>query len=234
MKKLTLLLFTVIIFSVASAQKELGDNEHYITLIHLDGTEKEVILLQNLKYPWYYQKKISIVDKEVFESVEKIKNKNKNLYKPSDVKGFRIGTQLYETQKYSDLSALGMASLPTDYFLEVAVYGKVKIYKFYQTPYVESGSAPLSSDELNQKFRDNPLILIWKEGEKTKEVSLVKIEKYFGDNERVMGKYAKGEYGNTVDDPDKKVLGKLLDKAGDDKEQIIIQMAIDYNQDYSF
>ena len=231
MKKIVLLLFTVLIFSIVSAQKDLGEFQHYATVIHLDGTEKEVILLQNLKYPWVYQKKISTVDKEVFESIEKIKKKNKTFYKPGDIKGYRIGTQLHETQKYSDLSALGMASLPTDYFLEVVVNGKIKIYKFYQAPYIESGSEPLSSEELNQKFLENPLILIWKEGEKTRETSLVKIEKYFGDNERVMEKYAKGEYGNTVADPDKRALGKLLDKAGDDKEQILIQMAMDYNQE---
>lgn len=231
MKKFVFFLFAVILSSAGFAQRELGENEHYATLIYSNGNETEVVLLQNLNIPWFYQKKIFTVEKNFFESGAKIKNKNKIAFKAKELKGYKIGSQMYETRKYSDFAALGAASLPTNYFLEVVVHGKVTMYKYYEKPYNTEGSAPLSSAELNEKFLNNPQLLVWKEGQKFKEVSLIKLTNYFGDNERVMEKYANGEYGNKAIDPEKSVVGNLWNKLDEDKEDFIKKMVKDYNSD---
>lgn len=218
MKKFVFFLFAIVLSSAGFAQRELGENEHYATLIYPNGNESEVVLMANLSIPWFYQKKIFTVEKNFFESGAKIKNKNKIAFKAKELKGYKIGSQLFETRKYSDISSLGAGSLPTYYFMEVAVQGKVTVYKYY-----------------NEEFEDDAFVLIWKDGQKKlKDVELIKITNYFGDNERVMEKYANGEYGNKIVDSDKKTLGRLndnLDKFGQDKARFIKKMANDYNSD---
>ena len=235
MKKIVVILYVLIVSTAVYAQKKLGENQHYATLIYPDGNESEVVLLANLNRPWLHQQKIFTVDKNLFESLSKIKNKDKIDFKAGDLKGYKIGSQLYETQKYADVAAGGpIAALPKDYFMEVAVQGKITVYKFYAEPERTGSNSHLSFEELEQQELNNPFILILKEGQKLKETTTIKIENYFGDNERVMEKYNNGEYGNMVLDTEKKGLGKLvnkIDKLNEDKGAYVIKMAEDYNKD---
>ncbi len=229
MKKYVSFLVAVLLTTAAFSQVELGTNEHYGTIIFPNGSESEVVILENLDLPWLFQKNITVVEKTLFESGIKIKGKHKTTYKAKDLKGFKIGSQLYETQKYSDMSSLGMGSLSTYYFLEVFEKGAVTLYKYYQEPYVEEGSAPVTREELNQKFRLHPQILIYKEGEKAREVTSAKLEPYFGDNKEVMDKYNSGGYGNKAKDPEKSGAGKLWDRLTEDNGEFIREMVKEYN-----
>ena len=153
----------------------------------------------------------------------------KNVFTVFDLKGFKIGDQLYETQKYSDMSSVSMSSLGGQYFLEVVEHGKICLYKYYQKPFLEEGSAPLTEAELYQKFKNNPQILIFKEGQKVKEVTSVKLEPYFGDNAQLMEKYNNGGYGNKVKDPEKSKAGKFFDRITENQGEFIREMVKDYN-----
>ncbi len=221
----------IVLIAAASYAQELGVNEHYGTIIFPNGTESEVVILENLELPWDFQKKITVVDRDVFDSGIKIKGKHKTTYKAKDLQGFKIGSQLYETQKYSDMSSLGMGSLPTNYFLEVVEKGKITLYKYYQEPYVEEGSAPVTQEELNQKFRLHPQVLIYKDGEKVKDVTSAKLEPYFGDNAKVMEKYNSGGYGNKAKDEERSGAGKLWDRLTENNDEFIKDMVKEYNSE---
>ena len=86
-----------------------------------------------------------------------------------------------------------------------------------------------SSDELNQKFRLHPQILIYKDGEKAREVTSAKLEPYFEDNKEVMDKYNNGGYGNKAKDPEKSGAGKLWDRLTEDNGEFIRDMVKEYN-----
>lgn len=232
MGKQSLFLIAALFISAAAySQTELGENEHYATVIFPNGNEQEVVLLENLDYPWDLQKKITTVEKGLFESGTKIKGKHKISYKAKDLKGFKIGEQLYETRKYSDMSSVSMSSLGGKYFLEVVESGKISLYKYYQEPYTEEGAPPVTREELNQKFRNHPQILIYKDGLKVKEVTSVKLEPYFGDNQKVMDKYNEGGYGNKPKDPEKSGAGKLWDRITEDNKEFVKAMLKDYNDE---
>lgn len=229
MKKYVIFFVAVMFATAAFSQVELEANQHFGTIIFPNRSESEVVILENLELPWDFQKRITVVERTLFESGIKIKGKHKTTYKAKDLNGFKIGSQLYETQKYSDMSSLGMGSLSAYYFLEVLEKGKVTLYKYYQEPFVEEGSAPVTQEELNQKFRLHPQILIYKDGEKAREVTSAKLEPYFEDNKEVMDKYNSGGYGNKPKDPEKSGAGKLWDRLTEDNGEFIKEMVKEYN-----
>lgn len=193
MKKNALFMGALLFFSATlSNAQELSDFTHEGAIIFPNGNEKEVIIYGDLKRPDLRLKNITTVDKELFYSGIKIKNKHRIKYKSKDIKGYKIGDVRYEAIKYADMTAIGPASLGAVYFMEVLKEGSINLYKFYE----EEIFPQLPQETIYEEVEKNARILIQKGDDKVREVINVNLAEYIDDEHEILAKYENGDYGN--------------------------------------
>jgi hypothetical protein len=226
-------LFLFVIFSFLAvslnAQNELAENQHHGEIHFTNGNIQKGIIEADFGSPWAIQKGIKYFDESLL-SQPKIKNKDKADYDPKDIVWLTIGDRIYEVQKYADLTAAGTGSIPHNYFLERITDGKIKLFKFYQTPMMVGNTYDVDKSYVD--CRNNPDILIWKEGEKIKAIQNIDLREYLADCPAVLTKYENGEYGNPKVDPEKsKFAAKVhTDASIQEMKQWIVAVIDDYNQ----
>lgn len=88
------------------------------------------------EYPaaWNYQSSIKFIPKDDFNKLEKIKNKHFKKYQPKDIDGYSYDTLVYETVKYSDMSAVGMGMIPKKMFMRKVADGSISLFHFFSSP----------------------------------------------------------------------------------------------------
>lgn len=209
-KKLLCLLLVVAVFSanVFSQLEEKIKNENVVAgSINKGGQEvqgyfkKTGLVYENGKVfpaPWEFQTEMKFITKEVFENTEKIKNKMFEGYTAKDIEGFKYDTLVYESVKYSDMSAVGMSMIAKKIFMLKVMDGKITLYHHFNTPPpIATGSQGFEPDYI-ACGEPNIVYQVGKEG-KLKLVNNLNIEKELADCPYVIEKNKKGEY---------KVLGK--------------------------
>ncbi len=211
-----------------------AQSERVDVVLHLkDGSTVEKAMEYNSRYPWSYQKSISVFDRELKEE-KKIKRKQKKKYKAKELVGYESQGSYYETQKVmmagrGDHSST-LKSLPTFTLLEKVVEGTITVYKGYGYP--PSVASGISFDEIYEDLRSHPEYFIQKEGKskgKLKMMEGVNIEKWIGDAPVVSEKFANGEYGNFKRKKKKKLGNFLKGQLENEKPSLIIKVIEEYN-----
>ncbi len=193
---------------------------------------KEAKISQNGRIygtPWSYQGGIKFIPKEVFETTEKIKNKNYESYSPKDLEGFRYDNDslVYETVKYSDASSLGVGTIPKLIFMRKLADGKISLYAHFSEPPKVMVGTP---EDFEQEYINcNTPHFVYRKGAdgKLKLVSLMNIEKELADCPYVVEKHANGEY-NIVGKKNTK-FNRFLNSSDDLREDIRLTVIEDYN-----
>ena len=235
MKNIYTSMFIVLslVLNTSAQETEVMDNQYPGTVLNLDGSRKNVIIETNLNYPWITQKYIRYFADSLLEGSERVKLRDKPKYDAKDLLGFQVEGKKYEAQKYADLSALGPKSVGSYYFLEVAMDGPIKLYRFYDSPPTVMEGDP---ERIYEELRNAPRILIKKGDSKVVAVSSGGLEKMISDCPEVADKYKKGEYGNKVAEDEnakkKSGLGKLVNKAISmvATDGYVFEVVTDYNQ----
>ncbi len=184
---------------------------------------------------------------QLLKTGAKVKKKFFHKLKPKDVKEIQLDNgRRFKTIKYSDLTAVKLATIPRFYIFEIVEEGKISVFKKYSNNFgisiVSGGEAQAMVDEMegvresisfeekieasNRKFE----IIIHVEGDKmVKSLSNIVIDKYISDNQEVYEKYKSGKYGSI-----NKVLSQLFKPASfNDSHPLyaddFIRMIKDYN-----
>ncbi len=229
MQRLSMAIIALCMALSSYAQKELSDTQFEGFVIDNDGKKTEGIIEMNPSFPWDVQKGIKFIPQDTWESKDKIKNKDKEKYGPKDLQAFQASDMYYETQKYADLSAVGLANIPKKYFLHRIEDGTMKLYRFYSNPpKVISGR---TFDEVYADYRQNYQLAFFKEGDKIRSADGTDMGKYIDDCMAVWEKFKDGLYGNAKRKEEMTKVGKLLRTMGDNmNEDEYRTLVSDYNQ----
>lgn len=245
--KLVLCAAVLLFFGKLSGQIEMAPDQFkgYLILDKKGKKREGVIELNSLKNPWENQRRVKFIEEKAFEG-KKLKDKDKEEFKPKDIEGFVIGDRVFETQKYTDLgsavegdqvnrvtglASLGSALTKNEHFLERITQGAITLYKFYsEPPAVKAAANKDQSDALDQmeeNSRRHYDILVKKGDEKLRNFKNINMEEYFSDCPEVWKKYQDGGYKM-----EPKGLKGLLSKAlpGDLLQEMALEMVNDYNR----
>ena len=157
--------------------------------------------------PWQFQSSIQFILKEVFENTEKIRNKLYRRYDAKDCEGYRYDTMLFESVKYSDMSAVGMNMIPKKMFMRKISSDKISLFFYFDSPpAILSGNY----ERVYEECAEPALVYRVRKDGKLKRVNDLNIEKELQDCPMVAEKQSKGEY-KALDTQGKKIpLGKFL------------------------
>lgn len=182
-----------------------------------------------LPAPWFIQKEISFIPKDVFENNEKIKNKYYDKYTPKDCDGFDFDTLTYETVKYADMSAVGFDMIPKKVFMKKVLSDKISLYHYFKSPpRVFSGD----KEEFKEMYKEcSKINLVYRVGDdgKLKLVNDMNIEKELSDCPMVTEKQSKGEYKMVGSEEESSGFNKLVNNSVF-REQVRLMAISDYNK----
>lgn len=172
-------------------------------------------------FPGVMQNGVTYLDEteyQLLKNGKKVKKKLFNKLSPKKIKEIKLSNgRKFKTVKFSDLTAVGLGTIPKLYILEIVVDGNISVFKKYSktggvsivsgdeaaaiVQDIEGKKQKLSLEEKiaasNQSFE----ILIHKKGDKmAKSISSIVIDKFIKDKKDVFDKYKSGQYGsiNTV------------------------------------
>lgn len=178
--------------------------------------------------PWEFQDEIRFISEDDFIKLKKIKRKHYSKYGPKDCDGYIYDGQLYESVKYSDMSAVGLNMLPVRMFMHKALEDKISLYYFFETPppvvsgpdgfepyYIECGKS-----QLVYKIGDDG---------KLKMVGNMNVEKELADCPMVVEKFKNNEYKTIGDEDNDSKLNKFVNKAIF-KSNAVFMAIEDYNK----
>lgn len=178
----------------------------------IDGyiKKKPTVEVNGEKVPAMYllQEDILFIEKNTFETIDKIKGKNIVKYSPKDCDGFYYGDYCFETRKFCiDPTAMGTNAIPKKIFLHVLKqYDKVTFYAFYDntgnTSPDENGLAKLDPEKVAEHIK-NPAIAYYLTGaDRAKNVCQLNAKKELADCPAILEKVANKMYkvDRTADD----------------------------------
>ena len=168
------------------------------------GKEIEGYIYMDMLNPQVFQKRANLINEKTYEAFlkgEKIK-KHIEVYKANDMQSFTLENgQKFKKSKYVNLLATRTQDmLPKNLMLEVVTEGKITVYKkHHHTQGFVSSYLP-DRTEVNDSeyvaFQENNFeILFQKEGEGSKNMSIINIKSLVGDNEAVLVNYNNDYYG---------------------------------------
>ncbi|UII19800.1 hypothetical protein [Fulvivirga ligni] len=180
--------------------------------------------------PWSYQNTISFIPKDVFNEKEKIKNKDFEKYNAKDIEGYVYYTSpddslVFESVKYSDMSAVGTGMIAKKIFMRKISDGKISLFYHY--------SAPLSMGEISamkQSYIEcKEPNLVYQTDEKIRLVELLNVEKELSGCPQVVERYKNNEYKGDSDQETDSGFNKFLNKTAyrTDVRLLVIE---DYNK----
>lgn len=176
--------------------------------------------------PWNYQTEVRFIEKSVFETTEKIKNKMYESYGPKDIQGYKYESLVYVSLKFQDLTAVGMGLIPKMTFLRQFSVGKVSVYQYFSSP-----PAVLVGESIAPYYVDgNKPMYIYTKGDdiKTKGVNEMSIEKELADCPYVTEKQQRGEYKALGGEGEASGISKLMNNSLF-RVEVRLQAINDYN-----
>jgi hypothetical protein len=179
--------------------------------------------------PWEFQSEIKFIPKDVFEKNEKIKNKFYEGYGPKDCDGYKYDTLIYESVKYSDMSAVGMGMLPKKVFMKKVLDSKISLFQRFDNPPAVGVYQPGEYEKL--LLECGKIHLVYRNGKngKLKLVNDLNIEKELSDCPMVVEKQSKGEYKVVGSEEKSSGLNKLINNSAF-REQVRLMAIEDYNK----
>ena len=168
------------------------------------GKEIEGYIYIDMMNPQEFQKRVNLINEKTYQAFLKGKKINKDIevYKPKDMESFTLENgKKFKKAKYVNIFATRKQDmLPKTLMLEVATEGKITVFKkYHHTQGIVSGHLPdrtKVSDAEYAKWQENNFeILYQKEGEASKNMSVINIKALVGDNEAVLENYNNDYYG---------------------------------------
>ena len=209
MKKITLLfVLTCISFSIFCQEYSTNVQDYRVPVtIKLSKKKSETGMTEIFPYaPWEHQKSISVFD-ESMKDDKWIKKKHRTKYKAKDVLGFEADGKTFVSKKVllaTVAERTNTKMLPSYYFLEQVLVGKINVYKGYsQMPLVNE------TEEMREESRNTPQYFLEKD-KKIKNSEFANLEKWLKDGKETYEKYMDGGFGNTKRKKSKKKLMSRL------------------------
>lgn len=201
------------------------------------GKTQDAYIQIDFAFPQRFQQNITYISPKDWAKASKngkIKGSMKEKLNPKDVVGYSLKDGRYfETVKYIDISGRAVKMLPKKLSLEKVADGKIELFKYY------SRTTGKISQELADKvfedresliayINDNFQLLIRKDSDNPKNINMINLLNYIGDNPRVKENYNNNHYGlrNIFSDGFK--MGKYVNK---EFEAAFLRMVNDYNSE---
>ena len=168
------------------------------------GKEVEGYIYIDMMNPQEFQKRVNLINEKTYQAFLKGKKINKDIevYKPKDLESFMLENgKKFKKARYVNIFATRKQDmLPKTLMLEVAAEGKITVFKkYHHTQGIVSGYLPdrtkVSDAEYVEWQENNFEILYQKEGEGSKNMSVINIKALVGDNEAVLENYNNDYYG---------------------------------------
>jgi len=225
-------------FSVfATAQYEFSPDEHKGEIYTIkEGTRTGYIDLKGSdRSPWANQQSVRFFSEDALAD-NKVKGKEKEKYKPKQLKGYLAGDRYFESIKISPgkvKMGIGMASQK---FVERLAHGKIKLYKLYEAPDpagVYVGEEEIAAHEADlERMRNEPIYVLQHNGGNYQTMKNVNLEGWLSDCPEVLEKYKSGGYGIEPFNQDAKTgLGKsIAQKVNAERMEVVLaEILRDYN-----
>jgi hypothetical protein len=238
MKNYTFLLFVfTILFSMAGVHAQALFQKG--TLHLKKGKSEEVYIEIDFAFPQRFQQGITyMTPKDYAKYAETGKRKNKAIKKmePKHFEGFTLEDgRVFETVWYADLTGKAIKMIPKRMTLEKVADGRILMYKLYSrtTGKINQELADMvfeDRDKLVAYIQDNFQLLIQKDSDNPKNVQLINLLNFIGDNPRVKENYDNNKYGLRDQFTSEQKMGRYVNKA---YEAAFLRMLDDYNQEAS-
>jgi len=173
--------------------------------LHLKkGKTQEVYIEIDFAFPQRFQQGITYMIPKDYEKYAKTgKKKGKMIQKmePKHFEGFTLDDgREFKTVWYADLTGKAIKMIPKRMTLEQVADGRILMYKLYSrtTGKINQELADMVFDDrakLVDYIQNNFQLLIQKDSDNPKNVQLVNLLNYIGDNPRVKGNYDNNKYG---------------------------------------
>ena len=236
----TILLTTLVFFTTAVMAQEyqLKDDEMKGHII----TKKGVVLKGYIKLngsemsPWKNQTSVEFFTEDAMAD-GKVKGKEREKYKPKDIKAYVVGDKHYESLKISVAKLDIGIGMDTWKFVERIADGHISVYRLFETP--ESVSVTTSEEQRVaqeqelERIRTEPRIVLIRDKDKPTLIQKVDFAKYLEKCPEVQEKYSTGGYGIEPWNPDaESKLGKWLSNQANAEQikSVIKEIITDYNE----
>ena len=168
------------------------------------GKEIEGYIYIDMMNPQEFQKRVNLINEKTYKAFLKGKKIKKDIevYKAKDLQSFTLENgKKFKKAKYVNLLATRKQDmLPKSLMLEVVTEGKVSIFKkHHHTQGIVSSYLPDRTEVNDVEYvawqENNFEILYQKEGQGSKNLSVINIKAVVGDNEEVLTNYNNDYYG---------------------------------------
>jgi len=238
MKKASLSIIVFLFTFNGFAQEYKFDKDEFPgEIIVKKGSRKGYIDMKGSEMsPWKNQNSLKFFSEEAI-SDGKLKNKEKEKFKPKNINGYIADGRFFESIKISAAKLnIGVGIMQTK-FVERLVDGEIKMYKFYESPdptavHVGEEAIAAHRQEL-ERIRNNPMLVIKKGDEKLILIQKLNIGELLADCQEVQQKYLSGGYGIEPFNKDaKSKLGKFIanNANAEQMEMILPEILADYNK----
>ncbi len=168
------------------------------------GKDIEGYIYIDMMNPQEFQKRVNLIDEKTYKAFLKGKKINKDIevYKPKDLQSFTLenGKKFKKAKYVNAFATRKQDMIPKNLMLEVVTEGKITVFrKYHHTQGIVSSYLP-DRTEVNDadyvKWQENNFeILYQKEGQGSKNMSVINIKALVGDNEAVLNNYNNDYYG---------------------------------------
>lgn len=194
--------------------------------IKLNGDERS---------PWKNQQKVEFFTEDAMAD-GKVKGKERETFKPKDIKAYVVGDRYFESMKIS-IAKLEVGIGIADWkFVERMTDGKLSIYRVYDTPdpvsVTTSEEERVALEQEMERMRTEPNIIMIKEGEDPVLPHKVNLADYMADCPAVADKYSSGDYGIEPWNPDAETkMGKWIANQTNAEQfkAVMTEIITDYN-----
>jgi hypothetical protein len=236
--RITLLAMLLAFTHLAMAQGyELKDDEMKGHII----TKKGVVLKGYIKLngndmsPWNNQTSVEFFTEDAMAD-GKVKGKEREKYKPKDIKGYVVGDRHFESMKISVAKLdLGMG-IDTWKFVERIADGHISVYRLFETPEAVSVTTSeeqrVAQEQELERIRTEPRIVLIRDNDKPTLIQKVNFAEYLEKCPEVQEKYSSGGYGIEPWNPDaESKLGKWISNQANAEQikAVIKEIITDYN-----
>lgn len=238
MKKVLLALFVGLMCYNTDAQEYKFDSDEFPgEIIVKKGSRKGYIDMKGSDMsPWKNQNSLRFFSEEAIAD-GKLKNKEKEKFKPKDLKGYIADGRYFESMKISAAKLNIGVGIAKQKFVERFVDGHIKMYKFYESPdptAVHVGEEAIAAHKAElERMRNNPMLVVKKGDEKLVLLRKVNIAELLADCPEVHQKYLSGGYGIEPFNTDaESKLGKFIAKNANAElmEAHLPEIFADYNK----
>lgn len=218
-------------------QYELKPDEMRGSIITEEGKELTgyIKLKGDALNPWNNQNSVEFFTEEAIAD-GKVKGKERQKFKPKDIKGYKAGDRYFESMKISAAKLSLGIGIATWTFVERFTDGQIKMYRLYETPdavtVTTSEAEKVAHEQELERMRNEPFIVLQKGEEDHVLITKVNLSDYLSDCPEVEQKYRNGDYGIEPFNPDgESKIGQFIARQHDANvvESVLPQIINDYN-----